>query len=448
MSHKDIILTVKDLTYNPKHSKWLCPLLLASDAVLCALILWRGTADTEIDWTAYMQQVRTYLDGERDYTQIEGDTGPLVYPAGHVYVYRALYALTNGGQDIKLAQLYFTALYLGTLALVMTCYRQARVRLPLDCALLKLIIIVQAPPYVFPLLVLSKRLHSIYLLRLFNDCFAVGALFLAILAYQKRAWALGSIAYSAALSIKMSVLLALPAVGILLFQATFIGSFFRRAIIHAVLMITVQITLASPFLKANSRGYLSRAFEFTRQFLYKWTVNWRFVDEDTFTSRTFAVSLLLAHILLLALFVTTRWLRPVGKPLLEAARIALNPPSGQMQQDIARRVTPTFILTTVLTANAIGMLCARSLHYQFYSWLAWGTPFLLWRTSFHPIIQIMIWAAQEWAWNVFPSTKASSTVVVGALALVVTGVWTGTGTKDQNPISKSSKRSSKRPRTS
>ena len=29
-----------------------------------------------------MQQIAQYRSGERDYTLIKGDTGPLVYPAG------------------------------------------------------------------------------------------------------------------------------------------------------------------------------------------------------------------------------------------------------------------------------------------------------------------------------------------------------------------------------
>lgn len=33
---------------------------------------------TNIDWKAYMEQVETFLDGERDYRKIRGDTGPLV----------------------------------------------------------------------------------------------------------------------------------------------------------------------------------------------------------------------------------------------------------------------------------------------------------------------------------------------------------------------------------
>lgn len=69
------------------------------------------------------------------------------------------------------------------------------------------------------MLILSKRLHSIYMLRCFNDCFAAGALFLAIYLFQKRHWAYGAIVFSAGIGIKMSLLVALPAVLVLLYQA-------------------------------------------------------------------------------------------------------------------------------------------------------------------------------------------------------------------------------------
>ncbi|RLO03315.1 hypothetical protein DYB28_013016, partial [Aphanomyces astaci] len=60
--------------------------------------------DTEIDWKAYMQQVTQFKNGERDYLNIRGDTGPLVYPAGHVYIYSILHWVTNNGQDIRLGR--------------------------------------------------------------------------------------------------------------------------------------------------------------------------------------------------------------------------------------------------------------------------------------------------------------------------------------------------------
>lgn len=98
----------------------------------------------------------------------------------------------------------------------------------------------KAPAYIFPLLILSKRLHSIFLLRLFNDCFAVGALFLAVYAYQRRIWIVGSVTYSWAVGTKMSVLLAAPAV----FSILLISLPARRVLNAAfliVLMAHVQV---------------------------------------------------------------------------------------------------------------------------------------------------------------------------------------------------------------
>lgn len=83
--------------------------------------------DTEIDWRAYMQQVSLYLAGERDYANIKGDTGPLVYPAAHVYIYRILHAVTDQGDDVLRAQIIFGVLYLACLGVVMSCYRLAKV---------------------------------------------------------------------------------------------------------------------------------------------------------------------------------------------------------------------------------------------------------------------------------------------------------------------------------
>ena len=57
--------------------------------------------DTEIDWQAYMQEVQGFLDGDLNYTHLKGDTGPLVYPAGFLYVFSVLYYLCSAGTDIK-----------------------------------------------------------------------------------------------------------------------------------------------------------------------------------------------------------------------------------------------------------------------------------------------------------------------------------------------------------
>ena len=96
----------------------------------------------------------------------------------------------------------------------------------------------QAPPYLFPLLILSKRLHSLFVLRLFNDCFAAGALFVAIYAYQKRMWTIGSIAFSLGVGVKMSLLLALPGVLMVLGQ----GMEVNRALRNGAIMAQIQVS--------------------------------------------------------------------------------------------------------------------------------------------------------------------------------------------------------------
>ncbi|CAK7265022.1 dolichyl-P-Man:Man(5)GlcNAc(2)-PP-dolichol alpha-1,3-mannosyltransferase [Sporothrix epigloea] len=387
--------------------------LFALDAILCGLVIWK-VPYTEIDWVAYMEQVGQFVSGERDYTQIAGGTGPLVYPAAHVYVYTVLHKVTDEGQNILLAQLIFAGVYLAALSVAMACYWKAG-----------------TPPYVFLLLILSKRLHSIYMLRCFNDGIAALCFWIAVFCFQRRQWSLGMLIYAWGLGTKMSLLLALPAVGIILL----FGRGFRGALRLAMLLVLVQVAIAMPFVLVNAVGYFGRAFELSRQFFFRWTVNWRFAGEEIFLSAPFALGLLATHMALLILFITTRWLRParVFSPASLISRIVipivtrLESPFSEREETLlsARAVTPQFVLTSMLTANLVGLLTARSLHYQFYAYLAWTTPYLLWRSGVHPFVQYGIWGIQEWAWNVYPSTPISSGVVVAAMTATVGFVWWG-----------------------
>lgn len=160
------------------------------------------------------------------------------------------------------------------------------------------------------------------------------------------------------------------------------------------------------------------------------------MPESRFLSRNFSLGLLALHALFLAWFGTTRWLRPLGRNYSDFARKLLTDAPAAEQARILRRVTPSFVLTSVMTAMAIGMLFARSLHYQFYAWIAWGTPFLLSRTSIHPALQYFVWFGQELAWNVYPSVELSSKIVVGVLAVIVIQVWVATDDEevDEQPL--------------
>jgi alpha-1,3-mannosyltransferase len=272
--------------------------------------------------------------------------------------------------------------------------------------------------------VLSKRLHSIYLLRCFNDGIAVMFLWFAIYCFQRRQFTIGTVLYSLGLGVKMALLLVLPALAVVITMDRGI----YQAFIHMVLVVQQQALLGTPFILAYPVEYFTRAFEISRVFMYKWTVNWRFVSEETFLSKPFALALLALHAGTLIFFAVTRWIHPANRPVSFWVQklLAKKEPLHGIQRKVAARVHGQYTLTTILTANAIGILFARSLHYQFYAYLAWSTPYLLWRGGFHPVIIYALWAAQELAWNVYPSTNVSSMVVVGVLALTVSRVWEGT----------------------
>jgi alpha-1,3-mannosyltransferase len=169
-----------------------------------------------------MQQVRLYVKGERDYSLIKGDTGPLVYPAAHLYIYTALYCLTDEGTDILLAQRLFLVLYLVTLTFVLGCYRRNA-----------------APPWLLIPLVLSKRLHSIFLLRLFNDTWAALGLWVSVYSFQRRKWLLGALAWCLGLGVKMTLLLAAPAVAAVLLQ----GAGLSNGVLIGMLLPQLQVRI-------------------------------------------------------------------------------------------------------------------------------------------------------------------------------------------------------------
>ena len=354
-----------------------------------------------------MIQVSKFLppNYETDYRKIDGPTGPCVYPALHLYIHSALYYITDKGQDIKLAQVIYAGLYLSTLALVLACYRR-----------------VNAPPWLLIPLILSKRLHSIFLLRLFNDCWATFFFWLSIHGATRQRWSVMTISWVLALGVKMTMLLPFPALLIILVQ----GAGTELTVFWIFVAWVLTFGSAIPFLgPKETRIYITQAFNLGRQFLYKWTVNWKFVSEETFLSKPFAIGLLALHVALLLAFVQYKWTRPSSKGIWHFATKFVDYASIEDNEadEIASRITPTFVMDALLGSITIGMLCARSLHYQFYAYLGWTTPYLLWRARWNPVIVLALWMSQEFAWLRYPSNATSSGVAVTMLAFQVCCSW-------------------------
>ena len=57
----------------------------------------------------------------------------------------------------------------------------------------------------------------------------------------------------------------------------------------------------------------------------------------------------------------------------------------------------------------IGIVFARTLHYQFYSWYYHTLPMLLWLTNMRPWLgRLLVLGMIEYSFNVFPATPQSS----------------------------------------
>ncbi|KAJ2800908.1 dolichyl-P-Man:Man(5)GlcNAc(2)-PP-dolichol alpha-1,3-mannosyltransferase [Coemansia guatemalensis] len=365
--------------------------ILAFEVLINIAIIQR-VAYTEIDWQAYMQQIAAVAEGERNYARIRGDTGPLVYPAGFVWVYRALWAATDGGADVRRAQYIFMGVYLATLVCVLAIYRTARV-----------------PVLWLVPLALSRRLHSLYVLRLFNDAVAMLPAYLALatLCAGRLRWS--GAALSAGIAVKMNVQLMLPGAAFVWWRC---GGL-RMVATQTAAVLAIQALVALPFLCTHPSEYFARAFEYSRRFDFKWTVNWRFVGEHIFGSSIWAASLLTAHLLLLLYLGLRVWPRLSGRSASSIIR------KGMTLHRHHTRVDAEEAAAVVLSANFVGVVCARTLHYQFYAWYAHTLPFLLYRSRLPLPAQLALWLAIEYAWNVYPSTIASSLLLLAAHCVIL-----------------------------
>ena len=375
--------------------------LIAAELVLCLLIILKRPY-TEIDWQAYMQEVEgPVLHGVWDYSLLRGDTGPLVYPGGFVLLYAALRRIAGGdGSQIVPVQLLFAGAYVGTLGLAAGCYALAKPA--------------RVPPWSLLLVCVSLRLHSIYLLRLFNDCWAMLLFWLAAFLFCRARWGSGCVAYSLAVSIKANVLLTAPGLLLLLLQAH--GT--HGAMVHIGICAAIQLVLGLPFLATNPTAYVRGALGGFGDLKHKWTVNWKFLPAHIFHAPAFPMILVVLHLVCLAALASRVWTQRQGgisRSLRAAPRAALS---------------PEHVVVTLLSCNVVGVIFARSLHFQFYCWYIHSVPMLLWRCERLPsLAKLGCLVLLEYAWSYGldkkegTSTPLSSACLQVAHAIILYAIW-------------------------
>lgn len=386
---------------------------------------------TEIDFKTYIQQIQLIYEGEYDYKKIKGDTGPIVYPAGHVLIYQMINKFLFYDQNINKVQKLFACVLSLTNVLASFCYLQ----------------VTTIPPWIICMLLMSKRIFSIYILRLFNDCFTTLFMIITTLLLQKASYyhkkkfetcfllgLFATICYSICTTIKMNSLLYFPIFFLIIFFL-----FGENLILTSLSFLTfliVQIIIGWKFLvlfdyteKGNliRYNYITSSFDFQRSFLYQWTVNWKFLSKSLFNNKFFAHCLILFHVLVFFFFVFTRYLKRkiIGKSLFDLLKDAFKPYRTISNNNllINPNVGPSLVFLFLSSSNLIGILFSRSLHYQFLSWYHWQIPFLLHATKFSVLKILVLAIFHEMCWNIYPSTFISSLVLVISLSLILKKIW-------------------------
>ncbi|XP_023322007.1 lethal(2)neighbour of tid protein [Eurytemora carolleeae] len=364
---------LKKLFLDPEYAYLAAGVLIIIEIVINIIVI-NKVKYTEIDWIAYMQEVEGVKNGTYDYSQLKGDTGPLVYPGGFVWIYMILYFITSQGKNVLLAQYIFCVLYVVNLALIFRILVKTR----------------KIPPYLYVIMSLtSYRIHSVFVLRLFNDPVAVLLVYAAVNLFLDNHWTLGSLMYSLAVSVKMNILLYSPA--LLIAYITVLG--YKQTFFQLSVCAGFQVLVGLPFLLHHPLNYIIGAFNLGRVFMYKWTVNFRFLPEEVFVNRYFHISLLLLHIVVLAAAARYMWRFLSSYSKLRTMNI---PAVAQLL------VLPFFL------SNFIGVMFARSLHYQFYVWYYHTLPYLAWCSGYRVMTRLLILGVVEMCWNIYPSTVYSS----------------------------------------
>ncbi len=155
----------------------------------------------------------------------------------------------------------------------------------------------------------------------------------------------------------------------------------------------------------------------------------QFLPEDIFVSKPLSLVLLLLHVSTLIYLFCFSWL-----PTPKASTSSPIPATTTSMPNQKQVLSPTFICYTMLVSNWIGIVFARTLHYQFYVWYFHALPLFLWmniltaskdRSMTGSVVAafpcVLLWLMVEYAFNVFPATPMSSLLLQVAHVMILVG---------------------------
>lgn len=300
--------------------------------------------------------------------------------------------------------------------------------------------------------------------------------------FMDRRWTLGSVFFSIAVGVKMNVLLFAPA--ILILYITSLG--YLKTILQLAICAAIQLLIGAPFLLTYPMEYIKGSFDLGRIFEHQWTVNYRFLPVALFEDKIFHFTLLALHVLLLILvakpcivffknYARLRALQNQFQPQIAAENRAIDEMVKQKKKKTAekkklqekdedmteeqkdflksfekgmkqkfgdlKQTKPQELpeedpkkveihfdqctqlaLLPIFLSNFIGIVCARSLHYQFYVWYFHSLPYLVWFTNYHTSFKILLLFLIEHCWNVYPSTIFTSLLLHASHIFLMGGI--------------------------
>ena len=140
-------------------------------------------------------------------------------------------------------------------------------------------------------------MRTLTVIHLFNDPIAILFLHAAVNMFLDNKWSLGSVFFSLGVSVKMNILLYAPALLCLYLNHLSL----TMTLVQLTICAVVQLLLAAPFLTVAPLAYLTSAFNLTRSFLHRDSVNFAFLPRSLFLSRGLHLTLLVLHIAALVL---------------------------------------------------------------------------------------------------------------------------------------------------
>ena len=350
----------------------------------------------EVDWKSYVEIIEMIINGEYDYGLIKGENGYCVYPAGFVYEFYFIYYMTSRGKPIISLFLFLFVFFIMTYV-IFKVYDSV---LPKEYNWIKIFCAVS-----------TNVEHSVINHR-FNDSLAMTPLYLCLfflINNQKKGLYYATFFYALALSTKTNILLYLP--GLIYIFTKIKGPIF--AIIQLIIIILFQFIIGYPFIKVSAANYFGKTYDFSREFLYSQTMNWQFIPEEIFHSQFFYNTLAVVHLGILAIFFLFKW-EKLSLNIFKDVR--LNDWSWEM------KVVPlnkNFILRVLFICNLIGILCFRSLHYQYVVWYFTSFPFLIWQTKFNDFFKVFYLLSYPFVFSYQRSPLKSIVILIIHLILLI-----------------------------